>query len=281
MSEKKTLNVFVQFPLEHKTYLSLSLFSVYHVKRENKYVTAKERPREPNMLYAFVRTKSGTGKLVTKHGEFLLKSDALALFDVNEILEYCCVGEEPWVYYWYNFTPFNSIPFFKRNTVYSLPFTSDEEYLNENILAIENTDQTTSILLASTMFLQLLYRWIYLLESAGKKITPHYSEITGVITYINSNLEQKFNVKDLAKMCYLSDRQFRANFKARFGVSPKTYICNQRLKKIAYLLITTTYSIKLLADKFNYDSPYQLSKEFKKMYGISPSFYRKNPPLWK
>ncbi len=281
MTEETLRNkeVFVQFSSDRKETLSLTLHSIWKVERWTGYKTAKDRPGEPRILYAFIRTEAGEGRVVAKRGTYLLKPHSLILFDVNEILEYH-PSVSPWSYYWYNFTPHNAIPFFKTNTYYSLPFGYDEESHNKNLLNIEYSITESSILLATAIFTQLIYRWIYSLESMKKEIYPHRDEITKALSYINSNLETQYKISDLAKMCYLSERQFRIHFKTHVGISPKTYICTQRLKKIAYHLKMTTYSVKTLADTFNYDSPHQLSREFKKLYGVSPKEYRNStsPP---
>ena len=50
----------------------------------------------------------------------------------------------------------------------------------------------------------------------------------------------------------------------------------EKLKKIAVLLKTSSQTINELAADFNYSSPFQLSRDFKKYYGTSPKAYREN-----
>ncbi len=266
----------ILFSPEPHNYLSLHFFSIWNTKRNNKYITLKDRPTEPNLLFAFIRTHSGVGNILTRHGIITLPPASLVLLDVSEIIEYS-PNEGIWEYTWYNFTPFTGVPFFKKNKVYNVPISNDEKYLNKNIFALDYTEEM-AYTLATTIFLQLIYRWIYSVKHIiSENPSTHSADLNKAIAYINNNLEQKIKISDLAKLCCISENQFRILFKKRLGVSPKTYIYTQRLSKIAYFLITTNYSISELAVKFDFANPYLLSREFKKVYGISPLKYRKTP----
>ncbi len=255
------------------------LFSIYNVTRTTAYTAKKDRPNEPRTLYAFIRTTKGTGEIVTAKKTYALKENTLFLFDVNEIVKYYSVGGA-WTYHWYNFTPVSEIPFFKTKQEYYIPFNIDEEKTHQSFFDYYQDFTPISYQLTNSSFINLIYNWIHTLQLMNVQKKEHVSDIKRVIYYINENLDKELQIKELASFCYISERQFRNIFHSYMGMSPKEYICNQRLNTVAYKLKTTTYSIKHISYLYHYSTPYQLSRAFKKKFGVSPKEYRKmsTPP---
>lgn len=251
------------------------LFSVWKVHRFDTYVTNKSRPNEPQYLYAFIKTTVGEGRIFTTEGTYTLPANSLALFDVNKIIKYQPVGDD-WEYVWYNFSPKKDIPFFKFNYAYDIPPFQEEERLTQEMFDLMNSYTEVNIKLSTLLFTELVYRWINVIINKENKNFPHYQTISDVVSYINMNIEKDFKIHELAQRCYLSERQFRLVFKKLVGLSPKSYICQQKLKKAAIILKTSSMPIASIAYELNYCSPYQFSKEFKEYYGISPKKYRDN-----
>ena len=87
-----------------------------------------------------------------------------------------------------------------------------------------------------------------------------------------------FGVKlgEIAKLCNLSDVMFRKIFYRRFGMSPKKYIINRRMKTAGAIFESGEYdSVAGVAKGVGYDDPLHFSKSFKAFYGISPTDIRK------
>lgn len=267
-------NVHYEFTInEEYEQLSLFLFSIWNVERTTTYKTDKLRPNEPKIMYAFIRTLSGCGKIITKKNTYILTPNTLILLDVNDIVEYSSV-ETTWTYYWYNFTPITTLPFFEQDKIYTLQTTYEEEHINKEMFELMKTYCESTIQLTQSLFIELIYRWIYLYEMEKNQELSHYREILEIASYINNNIKQEFTIRKLAQKCLLSERQFRCLFTKFIGVSPKKYICRQKLKMAASLLKTSYLTVKTIAYELNYCSPYQLSKDFKNYFGMSPKQYR-------
>lgn len=58
------------------------------------------------------------------------------------------------------------------------------------------------------------------------------------------------------------------------GITIKQYITIHKMEKLKELLLYNEHSLKVIAHKLHYKSPSLLSKEFKKIYGLSPTFYK-------
>jgi len=82
-------------------------------------------------------------------------------------------------------------------------------------------------------------------------------------------------LQSLAKDLGVAYSHFRREFKARTGLPPKQYLLRLRLEKARRLLGNTPDSIKAVADRLGFNSPFHLSAAFKKEFGISPSHWRR------
>ena len=98
-----------------------------------------------------------------------------------------------------------------------------------------------------------------------------------IINYLNENYEQRISLEQIAHNMYLSPVYISKIFKEETGESPINYLIKIRLERAKELLQTTnSRSIKSIAKQVGYDDVYHFSKLFKKYYGISPLYYKKN-----
>lgn len=103
------------------------------------------------------------------------------------------------------------------------------------------------------------------------------SIIYNSIRYMEENyLKKDFSITEAAQQSFISDAYFRRIFKKEFGLSPKKYIINKRLKYASALIMTGYYSMKEISDMCGYPDYRHFSTEFKKHIGISPSHYKYN-----
>ena len=66
-------------------------------------------------------------------------------------------------------------------------------------------------------------------------------------------------------------------FKSETGETPINYLISLRMEKAGKLLEENPMlSIQKVADEVGYDDAYHFSKLFKKYYGISPVYYKRN-----
>lgn len=80
---------------------------------------------------------------------------------------------------------------------------------------------------------------------------------------------------------YISDKlgydyTYLANtFSEVKGITIQHYIINHKIEKIKELLLYDELNISEIANKLHYSSAAHLSNQFKKLTGLSPSFYKK------
>ncbi|MFL0195220.1 helix-turn-helix transcriptional regulator [Clostridium sp. WILCCON 0269] len=95
------------------------------------------------------------------------------------------------------------------------------------------------------------------------------------IEYIEHNLNDKIELKDLADKVFLSKYHFHRVFHAIAGEPVAEYIRRKRLIKAANELLNTNNKIVDIALKYQFSSQESFTKAFKKIYGMPPKQFRK------
>ena len=72
---------------------------------------------------------------------------------------------------------------------------------------------------------------------------------------------------------FKSDERFAKLFKKEFGISPKQYVINKRIKYASSLIIAGYHTLSEISSLCGYNDYKHFSVEFKKIVGVSPSKY--------
>ena len=131
--------------------------------------------------------------------------------------------------------------------------------------------------------LLLIYREIAGEESKDNQAGCNFESynknyvVKKIVTYLNENYASKISLDQIARNMYLSPVYISKIFKEETGESPINYLIKIRLEKARDILVSgEAGSIKHIANSVGYDDVYHFSKLFKKYYGISPLYYKKN-----
>jgi len=112
------------------------------------------------------------------------------------------------------------------------------------------------------------------LYNDNKKMYEYNSKINSSIKYMGENyLKKDFSLQVAAEKSYISDTYFRKLFKQEFGISPKQYVIQHRIKYAASLIIAGYYTLQEISELCGYTDYKHFSVEFKKVTGVSPSKY--------
>lgn len=93
------------------------------------------------------------------------------------------------------------------------------------------------------------------------------------IEYIHAHLGGPMRLRDLSRLCNLSDSRFSHLFRQLTGLPPKQYALVQRLQRAQTLLTRTSLGIAEIATELGMD-PFYLSLRIKKETALSPRQYR-------
>lgn len=102
----------------------------------------------------------------------------------------------------------------------------------------------------------------------------HDACIKESIEYIEDNLDNKIELKELADKAFLSKYHFHRVFHSVVGEPVAEYIRKRRLKEAASELVTTDNKIVDIALKYQFSSQEAFTKAFKRIYGVPPREFR-------
>ena len=92
--------------------------------------------------------------------------------------------------------------------------------------------------------------------------------------YIDSNLDSRLTLSDLAQKCFYNPSYFNRIFKKKFGITPMKYIAQKRLDYASELLRNTKLSIAEVAQKSGFADRNSFYHAFSPHFGITPAQYR-------
>jgi AraC-like DNA-binding protein len=79
---------------------------------------------------------------------------------------------------------------------------------------------------------------------------------------------------DLSKAAHVSPEYLCRLFRRHLNLGPLECSGLARLERAASLLVRSNLSVKEIADAVGFASPYHFSAKFRKVYGVSPRYYR-------
>jgi AraC-like DNA-binding protein len=94
--------------------------------------------------------------------------------------------------------------------------------------------------------------------------------------HMRERLDRPPVVAELASLAGLSASHYAALFRRLLGGSPKAHFERLRLHRAAGLLLTTSASVKVIADQMGYRDALYFSRSFRRVHGVSPSEYRRH-----
>lgn len=92
--------------------------------------------------------------------------------------------------------------------------------------------------------------------------------------FIQTNINVNITRKEVASLVYLNEEYFSRLFKSRTGYAFKDYLTIEKMNYAKKLLISTNFSVSIIASKIGYDNFSYFSKAFKKQENMTPQEYR-------
>lgn len=100
-------------------------------------------------------------------------------------------------------------------------------------------------------------------------------QIIAALQYMNKNYMKAIGLDDIAAAARVSKYYFCRRFRETTGATAFEYLDNVRLTRVHNLLLNTTMTLEEIAYDTGFSSAINLSRVFKKKYGMSPRNFRK------
>lgn len=227
----------------------------------------------------FVLDGEGTFQ-INEHTYHVSKGDVFVC-PAGRVTYYEADKEHPWTYIWVNFLGIQS-----QNMVYRLLSASAERYVLRGLplekyeqavselLAIQE-DTMSSYLLANSILLRIM-SWLFADTGFQEQEQEQPNTADRIRFYLDMNYSRPLRMKEVAAKFGYHPHYITRIFNERFGVPPKQYLFDLKLKKACGLLRSTELPVSVIAASLGFEDALGFSKLFKKTFGISPTQYRKN-----
>ena len=110
----------------------------------------------------------------------------------------------------------------------------------------------------------------------AQKIEEMDERLLKVIDYIKENVGKVIETETLANMVCLTKSHLERLFREKLGTSPLQYILRTKIQCAQRLLMTTNYSIQVIAHEVGFDDPSYFIRVFRQKIGFTPQDYRMN-----
>lgn len=98
----------------------------------------------------------------------------------------------------------------------------------------------------------------------------HFGRISKALRRIHTDFAHELDVPTLAREAGMSLAVFHAQFKAVTETSPMQYVKTTRLHHARLLMVQNGMNVSAAATRVGYESASQFSREFKRLFGVSP-----------
>jgi len=112
------------------------------------------------------------------------------------------------------------------------------------------------------------------LDRSASSWQPH-RQMSKVLDYIAETYAEPLTISTLAGVAGLSISQFDRRFRKAFGWTPSRFLIRYRLTRASQLLVSSDFTIGRVALENGFYDHSHFTREFLKMFGLSPGRYRR------
>ena len=110
----------------------------------------------------------------------------------------------------------------------------------------------------------------------AQKIEEMDERLLKVIDYVKENVGKVIEIETLANMVCLTKSHLERLFREKLGTSPLQFILRKKIQSAQRLLMTTNYSVNVIAHEVGFDDPSYFIRIFRQKIGFTPQDYRIN-----
>lgn len=92
--------------------------------------------------------------------------------------------------------------------------------------------------------------------------------------YLTEHISEHTTLKDISNHLHLSETHIKKTFQRVCGVTPRSFILEQKIESAAHLLEQTDKSVLEIANAHGYENASKFAGVFRRLKGMSPNEYR-------
>lgn len=152
---------------------------------------------------------------------------------------------------------------------------ADEGMMGSFLRLLELLDKKDEIPILAPITIREIYSRL-LISPMGRHVREfctlgtQSNQITRAVKWLKENFSKSFQIEELAKYVNMAPTTFHRHFRKVTSVSPIQYQKNLRLHEAKRLMIAENETVAGAAYAVGYESPTQFSREYKRLFGISP-----------
>ncbi|MDD6072135.1 MAG: AraC family transcriptional regulator [Clostridiales bacterium] len=261
---------------------SVDIALVHMGKEECKPYHAFSGTRDEYIIHFVL---SGNGFYSTNGNTWPIGPGQMFLIYPEEPVVYCADKNTPWTYVWVGFkglgtdTILKHCGFSKSHLI--LPAPALDKYIGcfdalfeHTTLSFSDRLYRESILLKLMAILSDHHTHLVLKGNQRKNVYENNAYVALAVDYINEMYMQNISVLDIADRIGITRSHLNHSFQKELNISVQRFLIDFRMHKAANLLVSTTMSVKEIANQVGYNDQLVFSKAFKKKFGMSPNNYR-------
>ena len=152
-------------------------------------------------------------------------------------------------------------------------------------LFLEHTQPGRLSRAAESAWLRLLLIEVQRWSEAGGRATPSLlpdpqnPEVLRLWQLINECVPEPGRLTQRLQAALPNYDSLRHAFKTAFGCAPRQMLLNLRMQQAKNLLLETPLSIKAVAAQVGYPEQHEFTRTFRRLVGVSPSQWRRDPTV--
>ena len=269
--------------LENQSFIDLCMYQYGYT--ENKPLSSFGPHIRTHYLFHYVISGCGSLRAVDSKGidhTYHIRSGQGFLIVPGQVTTYTADEQYPWEYTWVEFDGMHAkealmiAGLSADNPVYrSLDKYYTAKMKDTMLFMAYHPDETIFNLMSNLyLFLDCLTRSSACRTIPAKNSMSHYY-LEWAFTYIDQNFQNNITISDIAKSCKIHRNYLGKIFREQLGTSPQEFLITYRMNKAVQLLKTTKLAIKDIGNAVGYPNQLHFSRAFKKVYGLSPSQWRR------
>ncbi|WP_282147780.1 helix-turn-helix domain-containing protein [Algibacter lectus] len=253
-------------PFTRMYYITKGSAKVYH---SNKVFELK-----PNHIYLVPSYTYARYTCEDYHEQYYISflediNNGLSIYGIKDF-EYEIEADQNCLYYFERLVELNN----NRKIKNSNPKTYDNRPTLQDFIKQNDTLNAKELLETQGVLTTLLSKFITNHKVNKDHAAPNKA-IYLIQNYINENLHAPITIDELANKCHYSTDYFSRLFYKTHGIRPNKYIQSKRIERAQLLLLTTTSSLKEIAQKVGFENLAYFSRTFKKHTKKTPAAFRK------